>query len=305
MSYLKQPVWWAGFLTLTIGEIGNFAAYSLAPAILVTPMGALSVFTNALLSTYYLGEHMTHMGHFGMLLCVAGTTFIMGFAPEEKPIENVLAIEQYMGAPVFKVYIIMNVIAILIMVYVDCRHNTGAKHIIYYILLCSLVGAILVPALKGIGIAIVATFRGENQFSFRWENRLTYYFLATTIVCLASQVNYLNRALDVFGSSKVVPIYFVVFTSCVLTGSQVLYRNLDTLAATSLLGLIIGCIMTFTGVYLVGREAEEKGRGEEGGITEEGVQLTVMRASDSEMEDERGADEFDAQLNFADAFSIE
>jgi hypothetical protein len=269
---------------------------------LVTPMGALSVFTNALLSTYYLGEHMTHMGHLGMLLCVVGTTFIMFFAPEETPIETVLAIEQYMGAPVFKIYICMNVVAIVVMVYADCRQKVGEKHIIYYILVCSLVGAILVPSLKGIGIALVATFRGENQFSFRWENRLTYYFLGTTVVCLAMQVNYLNRALDVFGSSKVVPIYFVVFTSCVLTGSQVLYRNLDTLGARDMLWLVFGCIMTFGGVYLVGREAVEK-PAEDGDITEEGVQLTVMDG-DSELEDEE--DEFLPGLdNFADAFAVE
>jgi len=62
-SYLKSPVWWGGVVTRTetfvcyssgrkyadrclivaIGEIANFAAYAFAPAILVTPLGALSV----------------------------------------------------------------------------------------------------------------------------------------------------------------------------------------------------------------------------------------------------------------------
>jgi hypothetical protein len=61
-SYLKSPIWWGGIGTcrsscgtqlgvqyhsrppaVAIGEVANFAAYAFAPAILVTPLGALSV----------------------------------------------------------------------------------------------------------------------------------------------------------------------------------------------------------------------------------------------------------------------
>lgn len=42
-SYLLEPVWWAGLLTMAGGEVFNFAAYAFAPAILVTPLGALSI----------------------------------------------------------------------------------------------------------------------------------------------------------------------------------------------------------------------------------------------------------------------
>ena len=42
-SYLKQPIWWSGMIIMIIGEVANFAAYAFAPAILVTPLGALSV----------------------------------------------------------------------------------------------------------------------------------------------------------------------------------------------------------------------------------------------------------------------
>lgn len=62
-SYLKSPIWWGGVTTcmrhlycctiseewrwqrttVAVGEIANFAAYAFAPAILVTPLGALSV----------------------------------------------------------------------------------------------------------------------------------------------------------------------------------------------------------------------------------------------------------------------
>lgn len=65
-SYLRSPIWWVGvimrmkpfpshldleeswglltsLITVAMGEVANFAAYAFAPAILVTPLGALSV----------------------------------------------------------------------------------------------------------------------------------------------------------------------------------------------------------------------------------------------------------------------
>ncbi|KAE8705986.1 putative magnesium transporter NIPA4 [Hibiscus syriacus] len=42
-SYLLEPLWWAGMITMVVGEIANFAAYAFSPAILVTLLGALSI----------------------------------------------------------------------------------------------------------------------------------------------------------------------------------------------------------------------------------------------------------------------
>ena len=50
-GYLRQPLWWAGMLTMIVGEVANFAAYAFAPAVLVTPLGALSIIVSAVLNT--------------------------------------------------------------------------------------------------------------------------------------------------------------------------------------------------------------------------------------------------------------
>jgi hypothetical protein len=42
-SYLLEPLWWVGLVAMALGEVANFAAYAFAPAILVTPLGALSI----------------------------------------------------------------------------------------------------------------------------------------------------------------------------------------------------------------------------------------------------------------------
>jgi hypothetical protein len=42
-SYLLEPLWWVGMITMIVGEVANFVAYAFAPAVLVTPLGALSI----------------------------------------------------------------------------------------------------------------------------------------------------------------------------------------------------------------------------------------------------------------------
>lgn len=44
---------------MVIGEILNFVAYAFTEAILVTPMGALSVVISAILSHFFLSESLT------------------------------------------------------------------------------------------------------------------------------------------------------------------------------------------------------------------------------------------------------
>ncbi|KAG2371800.1 magnesium transporter [Vigna angularis] len=41
--YLLELLWWVGMITMIAGEVANFVAYAFAPAVLVTPLGALSI----------------------------------------------------------------------------------------------------------------------------------------------------------------------------------------------------------------------------------------------------------------------
>src|SRR3954447_6767613 len=55
------------------GEIANFAAYAFAPAILVTPLGALSVLIGAVLGSYFLKEELGTLGKLGCATCLIGS----------------------------------------------------------------------------------------------------------------------------------------------------------------------------------------------------------------------------------------
>jgi magnesium transporter len=112
-AYLKTPLWWAGIGSLVIGEIANFAAYAFAPAILVTPLGALSVLIGAVLGSYFLNEELGILGKLGCAICLIGSVIIVLHAPPDKEIQTVDEILAYAIQPGETTPIINNPFALL------------------------------------------------------------------------------------------------------------------------------------------------------------------------------------------------
>eukprot|EP00730_Choanoeca_flexa_P015317 TRINITY_DN7011_c0_g1_i2.p2 TRINITY_DN7011_c0_g1~~TRINITY_DN7011_c0_g1_i2.p2 ORF type:complete len:171 (+),score=42.48 TRINITY_DN7011_c0_g1_i2:155-667(+) len=104
-AYLKESLWWLGLVTMIGGEVANFVAYAFAPAILVTPLGALSVIFSAILADRILGERLQTLGKVGCALCIIGSTVIVVNAPEEKEIESVSEITDEMGSNVGELHV--------------------------------------------------------------------------------------------------------------------------------------------------------------------------------------------------------
>lgn len=65
------------------------------------------------------------------------------------------------------------------------------------------------------------------------------------------QIRYINRALQRFDSTQVIPTQFVLFTLSVITGSAVLYRDFESIPAERAGKFVGGCAMTFLGVYFI------------------------------------------------------
>lgn len=88
-AYLRNPIWWGGIITMVIGEICNFSAYAFAPAILVTPLGALSVLIGAVLGSYFLDERLGVLGRVGCAICLIGSVVIVLHAPPDQELKNI------------------------------------------------------------------------------------------------------------------------------------------------------------------------------------------------------------------------
>ncbi|KAJ6297324.1 hypothetical protein OIU78_022958 [Salix suchowensis] len=142
-TYLYEPLWWIGMITMIAGEIANFAAYAFAPAILVTPLGALSIIISAALAHAILQEKLHSFGILGCALCVVGSTTIVLHAPQEREIESVKEVWDLATEPAFLLYAAIVITAVVVIIIRAIPHY-GQTHVMVYISICSLMGSLSV-----------------------------------------------------------------------------------------------------------------------------------------------------------------
>ncbi|KAM3353353.1 hypothetical protein ACQJBY_024484 [Aegilops geniculata] len=245
-SYLYEPLWWAGMITMIVGEVANFAAYAFAPAILVTPLGALSIIISAVLADIMLKEKLHIFGILGCVLCVVGSTTIVLHAPQEREIESVAEVWDLATEPAFLFYatIVLAATFVLIFRYIP---QYGQTHIMVYIGVCSLVGSLSVMSVKALGIALKLTFSGINQLIYPQ----TWLFAIIVVACILTQMNYLNKALDTFNTAVVSPIYYTMFTSLTILASVIMFKDWDRQNPTQIVTEMCGFVTILSGTFLL------------------------------------------------------
>ena len=102
-------------------------------------------------------------------------------------------------------------------------------------------------ACKGLGIAIKEQLEGKPAV----QNILTWLCVLTLIVCITVQMNYLNKALDMFNTSVVTPIYYVFFTTSVILASCILFQEWMRMSSKDVLGTLAGFGTIVSGIFLL------------------------------------------------------
>lgn len=246
-GYLKEWIWWFGLITMGIGECANFAAYAFAPASLVTPLGGLSVLVSAVLASKYLNERLNLLGQIGCWLCILGSTVIVIHSPKSEEVESLDELLEKLRSPIFVTYVILVVFfTFMVVFYYGPRY--GSRNVLVYISLCSAIGSLTVMSCKGLGLAIQETASGRANDLHHW---LTYAFFITVVLCIFMQMNYLNKALDLFNTNIVTPVYYVIFTTLVIVASAILFREWTNLSAQDLLGNICGFAIVIIAIFLL------------------------------------------------------
>ncbi|XP_052206505.1 probable magnesium transporter NIPA2 isoform X1 [Diospyros lotus] len=245
-SYLLEPWWWAGMLTMIVGEVANFAAYAFAPAILVTPLGALSIIFSAVLAHFILKEKLHIFGIVGCVLCLVGSTTIVLHAPHERVIHSVKEVWHLATEPAFLVYTCIVLVLLLLLIFLFVPRY-GQSHLVVYIGICSLTGSLTVMCVKAVGIALKLSFSGSNQFTY-FE---TWFFTLFVIVCCLLQVNYLNKALDTFNTAVVSPVYYVMFTTLTILASMIMFKDWDSQDASQIVTELCGFVTILAGTFLL------------------------------------------------------
>ena len=123
----------------------------------------------------------------------------------------------------------------------------GNTNIMVYTAICSLIGSLSVMGCKGLGIVIKQTLHGDSQLT----NPVAWGLIFAVLACVLTQMNYLNKALDIFNTSLVTPIYYVMFTTLTIIASAILFREWEVLDSKDTIGAICGFLTIVSGVFLL------------------------------------------------------
>jgi drug/metabolite transporter (DMT)-like permease len=250
---------------MIVGEIGNFIAYGLAPASLVSPLGAIAVISNAILSRIILKEESSYKSVAGVCFALGGAVLIILNAPTTMQDGN--NHQMYNDIISWKGLVFLLIVAVCF-TFIANPFDTGYgiseefanQHVLCYCAVCSLVGAISVTSAKVVSTAITQGLAGDSSMlidsKIAW---LTYMLMVGIIISTLTQIIYLNLALKHFGASIVVPVYYIMFTSMSIAAGMVLFEEtvFDPVVQKSIL-FVLGVVLAFVGVYLINTTHNEK-----------------------------------------------
>jgi hypothetical protein len=170
-------------------QICNLVAYAFTDAILVTPMGALSVVVCAILSTIFLKERLSFVGKVGCFNCIIGSVVIAVNAPEQSAVARIQDMKKWVIAPGFLSYTGVIIITCVVIAW-WLGPKYGNKTMMVYLTICSLIGGLSVVATQGLGAAIVA--QASGKYGGQFKEWFLYVLLVFVIITLLTEIIYLN-----------------------------------------------------------------------------------------------------------------
>ncbi|CAG8451236.1 17580_t:CDS:2 [Acaulospora morrowiae] len=246
-AYLSNGLWWVGMILMIIGEICNFVAYAFTQAILVTPLGALSVVISAILSSIFLKETLNFQGKVGCALCIIGAIIIVMHAPSHQTASTIEEFRELFFHPIFLGYAIFCIVASAFIIW-KLAPKYGSTNMLVYIGVCSLIGSLSVVSTQGLGTAILTTITDPSQNQLKeW---FFYVLLGFVVVTLLTEINFLNKALNIFNTAMVTPLYYVIFTGLTILSSAILSQGFDA-QPISIVTVVMGFLVICNGIILL------------------------------------------------------
>ncbi|CAG7925548.1 unnamed protein product [Penicillium olsonii] len=242
-SYLRSPYWWVGIVLMVVGELGNFLAYGFAPASIVSPLGVVALISNCIIAPCLLKEQFRKRDLWGVLVSVAGAVVVVLSAKSSEeqigPHEIWIMITRWE----FELYLGLTISLIVGLMWAS--HQYGSRSILIDVGLVALFGGYTALSTKGVSSLLSGTLWHVITFP------VTYLLVFVLVFSALMQIRYINRALQRFDSTQVIPTQFVLFTLAVIIGSAVLYRDFESITAERATKFIGGCLLTFSGVYFI------------------------------------------------------
>ncbi|KAK4457429.1 magnesium transporter NIPA-domain-containing protein [Cladorrhinum samala] len=242
-SYLQDPYWWLGQVLITVGEMGNFLAYGFAPASIVSPLGVVALVSNCVIAPIFFKEVFRQRDFWGVIIAIGGAVTVVLSAKTEETKLGPHDVWDAITTMEFEIYMGVSIALIALLMYLSPRY--GNRTILIDLGLVGLFGGYTALSTKGVSSMLSSTLLGA------FTTPVTYVLLLILISTAIMQVRFLNKALQRFDSTQVIPIQFVLFTLSVIIGSAVLYRDFERTTREQAIKFVGGCLLTFFGVFLI------------------------------------------------------
>ncbi|KAJ5518977.1 Magnesium transporter NIPA [Penicillium expansum] len=242
-SYLKSPYWWAGIMLMVVGEMGNFMAYGFAPASIVSPLGVVALISNCIIAPCLLKEKFRKRDLWGVLVSIAGAVVVVLSAKSSE--EQIGPDEIWANITRWEFLLYLGLTTSLIIGLMWASHPYGSRSILIDVGLVALFGGYTALSTKGVSSLLSGTLWHVITFP------ITYLLVFVLVASALMQIRYINRALQRFDSTQVIPTQFVLFTLAVIIGSGVLYRDFESITTERATKFVGGCVLTFLGVSFI------------------------------------------------------
>ncbi|KAI8065925.1 magnesium transporter NIPA-domain-containing protein [Gongronella butleri] len=249
-EYLHSKLWWIGITLMIVGEVGNFVAYGFAPASTIAPLGTTTLVANVILAPLMLKEHFRKRDLVGIILAVAGAATVVLSSNEQEIALSPELILEAMTQMRAIIYFIVTGVAIMGLTAISPWY--GAESILVDLGLVAIYGGYTVLCTKSVASLLSLTL--FKMFTYP----ISYVMILVLVITAVLQIKYLNKALQRFDSTAVIPTQFVLFTVSAIIGSAVIYHDFDDMGLNQMSRFMSGCAIEFLGVYLITSKRHKK-----------------------------------------------
>ncbi|CAO3616769.1 unnamed protein product [Cunninghamella blakesleeana] len=249
-EYLTSKLWWLGITLMVLGEVGNFVAYGFAPASTIAPIGCTTLVANVILAPLMLKEAFRKRDLIGIILAVTGATIVVLSSNDQETALSPELIMESLAKMRSIIYFIVTGVAIGVLTAISPWY--GSESIMVDLGLVAIYGGYTVLCTKSVASLLSLTL--FKMFTYPISYILILVLVATAVL----QIKYLNKALQRFDSTAVIPTQFVLFTVAAIVGSAVIYGDFDDAGLNQMSRFMSGCVIEFLGVYFITSKREKR-----------------------------------------------
>jgi len=229
---LCTPMWWVGFLLMTLLCVpGDLLAMALTPQSVLAPLSGVTIVLCQIVAPYLLKtETMTRLDWVASICIAVGcglTTMTGSHCSKEYELDELVnlftkvpfIIHEICVAVLFLSITLWIKYAIPALVPPHLRHRYIA---VCYCLLAGLCAGQNNMFFKACAEVLEMSVSGDSS---GWEQPWTYCFILALLVAATAQMSYMNKALQIWTAVKVSPIYFASLILFSTVSGTVLYQE--------------------------------------------------------------------------------